>query len=120
MAGYMIILSPFFIRTYPRKILNVHPSLLPSFKGARGIKDTFTYGTKVSGVTIHFVDEKMDHGPIILQEGFRLKEDETLENLEAKLHHIEHKIYPKAIALFVDGRLKVKGRKVKVIDKPAV
>ena len=62
-AGFMKILSPFFIKTYPNKIMNVHPSLLPSFKGARGIKDAFTYGAKVAGVTIHFVDDKMDHGP---------------------------------------------------------
>jgi len=117
-AGFMKVLSPFFIKTYPNKILNVHPALLPAFKGARGIKDTFTYGTKVAGVTIHFVDEKMDHGPIIMQEAFKVSEKETLESLEERIHKVEHKIYPKAIALFVDGRLKVSGRQVKVLDKP--
>ncbi len=117
-AGFMKVLSPFFIKTYPNGILNVHPSLLPAFKGARGIKDTFTYGTKVAGVTIHFVDDKMDHGPIILQQAFRVDKKETLKSLETRIHKVEHQIYPKAIALFVDGRLKITGRKVQVLDKP--
>ena len=116
LAGYMQILSPFFIKTFPNKIINVHPSLLPSFKGAKGIKDTFTYGCKVAGVTIHFVDEKMDHGPIIAQEAFKLTERETLDSLQERIHEVEHKIFPKAIAMYVDGRLKISGRKVKVSD----
>jgi len=118
LAGYMKVLSPFFIRVYPKKIINVHPSLLPSFKGARGIKDAFTYGVKVTGVTIHIVNEKMDHGPIIIQEAIKVKENDTLESLEEKLHKIEHRIFSKAIALFVDGRLKIGARKVEVLDKP--
>ena len=117
-AGFMKVLSSFFIKIYPNGILNVHPSLLPAFKGARGIKDTFTYGTKVAGVTIHFVDDKMDHGPIILQQAFRVDKKETFKSLEARIHKVEHQIYPKAIALFVDGRLKITGRKVQVLDKP--
>ena len=88
-------------------------------KGIQAIKDTFTYGCKVAGVTIHIVDEKMDHGPIILQEGFKLTEKETLESLEARVHKVEHKLYPKAVALFAGGRLKIKGRRVKILDKPA-
>ncbi len=119
LAGYMKILSPFFIRTYPKKILNVHPSLLPSFKGARGIKDAFTYGAKVTGVTIHIVDDKMDHGPMIMQEAIKIKEKDTLETLEEKIHKIEHRIFPKGIALFVDGRLKIGPRKVEVLDNLA-
>ena len=118
LAGYMKVLSSFFIKTYPNAILNVHPSLLPAFKGARGIKDTFTYGTKVAGVTIHFVDDMMDHGPIILQQAFRVDKKETLKSLEARVHKVEHQVFPKAIALFVDGRLKITGRKVQVLDKP--
>lgn len=119
LAGYMKILSPFFIKKYPKKILNVHPSLLPSFKGMRAIKDSYTYGVKVTGVTIHFVDEKMDHGPIIIQEGFKIKEGMTKEALEKHIHALEHKVYPKAIAYFVDGRLKVRGRQVTILDKPS-
>jgi len=118
MAGFMKVLSPFFVKAFPNKIINVHPSLLPAFKGARGIKDAFTYGVKVAGVTIHFVDEKMDHGPIIMQEAFKITERETLESLEERIHALEHKIFPRAIALFVDDRLKVAGRKVKIFDKP--
>ena len=118
LAGYMRILTPFFVKQYEQKILNIHPSLLPAFKGAKAIKDTFTYGAKVAGVTVHFVDDKMDHGPIILQEAFKLTERETLESLEERVHAVEHKLYPKAIALFAEGRLKIKGRKVKILDKP--
>jgi len=114
----MKVLSPFFIKAYPNKILNVHPSLLPAFKGARGIKDTFTYGTKVAGVTIHFVDDKMDHGPIIAQQAFRIHPKETLKSLEERVHKVEHQIFPKAIALFAEGRLKITGRKVHVLDHP--
>lgn len=116
LAGYMRILTPFFVKEYPQKILNIHPSILPAFKGTRAIKDTFTYGCKTAGVTVHFVDEKMDHGPIILQEAFKMAEDETLQSLEERVHKLEHKLYPKAISLFVEGRLKVKGRKVKILD----
>jgi len=118
LAGYMRLLTPFFIKAYPLKILNIHPSLLPSFKGTQGIKDSFTYGVKVTGVTVHLVDEKMDHGPIIMQESFKMAEDDNLEILEKKIHKIEHRLYPKAIALFVDGRLKIKGRRVEILDKP--
>ncbi|HBR14997.1 MAG TPA: phosphoribosylglycinamide formyltransferase [Candidatus Omnitrophica bacterium] len=116
LAGYMRILTPFFVKEFPKRILNVHPSLLPSFKGAEGIKDSFTYGVKVTGVTIHFVDEKMDHGPIILQEAVKVSEEETLESLTEKIHKVEHRLYPKAIALFADGRLKIKGRKVEILN----
>lgn len=118
LAGYMRILTPFFIKQFPRKILNIHPALLPSFKGAQGIKDAFTYGVKVSGVTVHFVDEKMDHGPIIMQEAVAVEEHDTLETLEEKIHTVEHRIYPKAIQLFVEDRLKVvAGRKVEILPK---
>ena len=112
LAGYMLLLSPFFIKKFPYKILNVHPSLLPAFKGTRAIKDAFLYGVKTTGVTIHFVDEKMDHGQIIMQEAVRIKETDTLEILGQKIHSVEHRLYPQAIKLFVDGKLKVEGRKV--------
>ncbi len=112
LAGYMRLLTPFFIKEYKNSVLNVHPAILPSFRGMEGIKDAFTYGVKITGVTVHFVDEKMDHGPIIAQEALRVAEDDTLETLEAKIHAIEHKLYPKAIKLFVDGKLKIQGRRV--------
>ena len=114
LAGYMRLLTPFFTEKFPQKILNIHPSLLPSFKGVHGIKDAFTYGVKVTGVTIHIVDDKMDHGPIILQEAVKISENETLESLIEKIHNAEHKLYPKAINLFEEGRLKIGVRKVKI------
>lgn len=114
LAGYMRLLTPFLIKTYPQKIFNIHPSLLPSFKGIDGIKDAFTYGVKVTGVTVHFADEKIDHGPIILQESVKITEKDTLKSLEEKIHALEHKLYPKAIGLFAEGRLKLKGRKVEI------
>ena len=115
LAGFMRLLGAGLIQKYKDRILNIHPAILPSFKGTRGIEDAFGYGVKVTGITVHFVDEKMDHGPIILQEAVKIKEDDTLESLEAKVHKAEHKIYPQAIKLFVEGKLKVIDRKVKIL-----
>ena len=115
LAGFMRILSPYFIERYHHRILNIHPTLLPAFKGAHAIRDTFQYGVKVTGVTVHLVDDKVDHGPIILQESLKINSADTLATLEKKIHRIEHKIYPKAINLFSCGRLKIAGRKVKII-----
>ncbi len=120
LAGYMRLLTPYFIKQFPNKIINVHPSLLPSFKGAYGIKDAFTYGVKQTGVTVHFVNEKMDNGPIIMQDTVRINEEDTLEMLEEKIHRVEHRMYPQAVALFADNRLKIKGRRVSVLEKPGV
>ncbi len=114
LAGYMRILTPFFIKEFPRKVINIHPALLPSFKGTQGIKDAVTYGVKVTGVTIHFVDEKMDHGPIIMQEAIPIAEEDSLESLEEKIHALEHQLYPKAIQLLVEERLQIKGRRVEI------
>jgi len=114
MAGFMRILSAELVNRFRNKIINIHPALLPSFKGSRGIKDAFLYGVKVTGVTVHFVDELMDHGPIILQKEIKIEESDTLETLEAKIHKVEHKLYPQAIALFVEGKLRIEGRKVRI------
>jgi len=112
LAGYMRMLSPFFIKEYRNRIMNIHPSLLPSFKGTRGIKDALEYGVRITGPTVHFVDEKLDHGPIILQRAVEIKGGDTEEGLLERVHKEEHKIYPEAIKLFVEGRLKIKGRRV--------
>lgn len=120
LAGFMKILTPFFIKQFPKRIINIHPSLLPSFKGRHGIKDTFTYGCKLAGITIHFVNEKMDNGPIIMQEAIPVQRDETLESLEERIHQLEHQVFPKAIALFADGKLKVSMRQVTIVDEPIV
>ena len=108
----MRLLSDHFIKEYRNKIVNIHPSLLPSFKGTHGIKDALEYGAKVTGPTVHFVDEKLDHGPIILQKAVEVRDDDTEEILLERIHKEEHKIYPEAIKLFVEGKLKIEGRKV--------
>lgn len=116
-AGYMKLFTAYFVKQFPNKIINVHPSLLPAFKGKQGIKDAFTYGVKRTGVTIHFVNDKMDAGPIIMQEVIKVEEGETLEGLTEKIHKVEHKIFKKAIKLFEDDRLRVQAaRRVKISD----
>ncbi|MFC1703954.1 phosphoribosylglycinamide formyltransferase [Candidatus Omnitrophota bacterium] len=115
LAGFMRIITSVLISRFPNKIINIHPALLPSFKGVHGIKDAFEYGAKVTGVTVHFVDEQMDHGPIILQKAVKIEEDDTEETLEAKIHKAEHKLYPEAIRLCVEGRLKVENRRVRLV-----
>ena len=114
LAGFMRLLSPVFVKRYRNRIMNIHPSLLPAFKGAHAIKDAFESKVKVTGVTVHFVDELMDNGPVILQQAVKIEEADTVETLEEKMHRVEHKLYPRAIQLFVEGRLKIEGRKVKV------
>jgi phosphoribosylglycinamide formyltransferase-1 len=115
MAGFMRMLSPYFVKKYRNRIINIHPALLPSFKGAQAIKDAFDYGVKVTGVTVHFVDEEMDHGPIILQRSVEVSRFDTLASLENKIHKVEHEIYPEAIRLIVTGKIGLFGRKVKVL-----
>lgn len=107
LAGFMRILSPYFVEAYRHRILNIHPSLLPSFGGAHAHRDVLAYGTKVSGCTIHFVDEGMDHGSIILQDTVPVLDDDTEDTLAARVLTKEHILYPKAIELFVDGRLEL-------------
>ncbi|MFH1798375.1 MAG: phosphoribosylglycinamide formyltransferase [Candidatus Omnitrophota bacterium] len=115
LAGFMRILGGIFIEAYKGRILNIHPALLPSFKGIHGIRDAFEYGVKTTGVTVHFVDKEMDAGPVILQESVEIKEDDTLESLEERVHKVEHRLYPKALSLFAQGRLKIEGRKVRIL-----
>ncbi|MDP2929512.1 MAG: phosphoribosylglycinamide formyltransferase [Candidatus Omnitrophota bacterium] len=117
LAGFMRLLSPRFIREYKDKILNIHPALLPSFKGTHGVKDALDCGVKVTGVTVHFVDEHLDNGPIILQKYVDIKDDDTEETLLERVHKEEYRIYPEAIKLFVEGKLKIEGRKVRVIAR---
>lgn len=112
--GYMRILSPSFIREYKNKIMNVHPSLLPAFPGRNAWKQALDHGVKVSGCTIHFVDKDVDAGPIILQIPVQVGEDDTVEMLKERILVEENRLYPEAIRLFAEGRLKVEGRKVKI------
>jgi phosphoribosylglycinamide formyltransferase 1 len=114
LAGFMRLLSPHFIQEYRNRVINIHPALLPAFKGTHGIKDALEHGAKVTGATVHFVDEKLDNGAIILQRTVEVKEGDTEETLLERVHKEEHKIYPEAIKLFVEGKLKVEGRRVKI------
>lgn len=116
LAGFMRLLSPLFVDEYEGRILNIHPAILPSFKGTHGIRDAFSHGVKVTGVTVHFVNKELDDGPIILQEEVEIKEDDTEETLEERIHKVEHKLYPEAVRLFTEGKLKIEGRKVKVLE----
>jgi len=112
LAGYMRILSPYFIKTYKNRIINIHPALLPSFPGLHAQRQTLEYGVKISGCTVHFVDEGVDSGPIILQKAVEVSDDDTEESLAEKILKEEHQIYPRAIQLFSQGRLIIKGRRV--------
>ena len=114
LAGFMRILSDYFVERFKWRIINIHPALLPSFKGAHGIRDAFNYGVKVTGVTVHFVDNELDAGPIILQKCVPVEPGDTLESLEEKIHAVEHELYPEAVRLFARDRLEVKGRRVRV------
>jgi phosphoribosylglycinamide formyltransferase 1 len=117
LAGFMRILSPVFIKSYQGKIINIHPAILPSFKGAHGIKDAYEHGVKSTGVTVHFVTEDLDDGPIILQEEVKIDKQDTLVSLEEKIHKTEHRVYPESVKLFVEGKLSIEGRKV-VVREP--
>ncbi len=115
LAGFMRILSPVFVHAYTGRILNIHPALLPSFPGAHAHRDVLAYGVKVSGCTVHFVDEGMDSGPIILQASVPVQEGDTEETLAARVLAQEHRIFPEAIKLYVEGRLRTDGRKVHIL-----
>lgn len=116
LAGFMRILSPYFVHAFPGRILNIHPSLLPSFGGAHAHRDVLAYGVKVSGCTIHFVDEGMDSGPIILQTAVPVLDGDDEDTLAARVLEQEHKLYPRAIELFLKGKLKIEGRKVRILE----
>jgi phosphoribosylglycinamide formyltransferase-1 len=114
LAGFMRVLSPAFVRHYHHRILNIHPALLPAFPGAHAIRDALAWGAKVTGVTVHVVDEQVDHGPIILQEAVPIRSGDTERTLLARVHAVEHRLYPRAIQLVLDGRVKVVGRVVRL------
>ncbi|KFO68285.1 phosphoribosylglycinamide formyltransferase [Smithella sp. SCADC] len=114
LAGFMRILTPAFLKAFSHKIMNIHPALLPSFPGIHGQKQAVEYGVKISGCTVHFVDEGVDTGPIIIQSAVQVLDDDTEETLAARILKKEHMIYPQAIQLFADGKIEIKGRKVRI------
>ena len=107
MAGYMRMVHEPILAAFPNRVVNLHPALLPSFKGAHAIQDAYDYGVKVTGVTVHFADDKYDCGPIIAQQALSVEEGWTVDELEAHIHEIEHVLYPDAIQLLAEGRVHV-------------
>jgi phosphoribosylglycinamide formyltransferase-1 len=114
-AGYMRILSPSFVRKWYGHLINIHPALLPSFKGTNGQGDALEYGVRVSGCTTHFMDEKMDHGPIILQAAVKVMPGDDRDKLASRILEVEHQILPRTVQLFAEKRLKIEGRCVKIL-----
>ncbi len=105
LAGYMQLLSRAFLDRFPHRVLNVHPSLLPSFPGAHAVEDALAHGVKVTGATVHFVDEGVDTGPIVLQEAVEIRDGDTAASLHARIQEVEHRLLPRAVRLFLDGKL---------------
>jgi phosphoribosylglycinamide formyltransferase-1 len=114
-AGYMRLLSPAFVKKWHHKLINIHPALLPSFKGTNGQRDALQYGVKLSGCTTHFMDKEMDHGPIILQAAVKILPDDDRDALAARILAVEHQILPRTIQLFAQRRLLVQGRSVIIL-----
>src|SRR6267154_1062647 len=112
LAGYMRLLSPWFVQQFPRQILNIHPSLLPAFPGLEAQEQAFAYGVKVSGCTVHFVDDELDHGPIIVQKTVPVLDDDDEHSLAARILEREHTAYTEAINLVLEGRFKIVGRRL--------
>jgi phosphoribosylglycinamide formyltransferase-1 len=114
LAGYMRIVGPELIAAFPNRIVNLHPALLPAFPGMHAVEDALAWGVKVTGVTVHLVDEEVDHGPIVAQEPVRVREDDDLDSLLARIHETEHRVFPRAVRALIEGRLRVEGRVVHV------
>jgi phosphoribosylglycinamide formyltransferase-1 len=116
LAGFMRILAPSFVKAFENRILNIHPALLPAFPGGHAVADALAWGAKVTGTTVHLIDEEVDHGPIVLQRAVPIEPGDTEESLHERIKAVEHELYPEAIRLFAAGRLKIEGRVVHVLD----
>jgi phosphoribosylglycinamide formyltransferase-1 len=112
LAGFMRILGPEAMERFPDRILNIHPSLLPAFPGRDAVRQALDYGVEITGVTVHLVDEQVDHGPIVRQEAVRVLPGDTVEDLHARIQEAEHRIYPEVVQAMVGGRLRRQGRRV--------
>src|SRR6202167_4676164 len=117
LAGYMRLLSPWFVRQFPLRILNIHPSLLPAFPGLEAQEQAFAYGVKVTGCTVHFVDEELDHGPIILQKAVPVLDTDDERSLAARILEQEHIAYSEAINIVLQGKFEIAGRRLKAIAR---
>ena len=119
LAGYMRLLSPYFVQCFPQRILNIHPSLLPSFPGLESQRQALEYGVKFAGCTVHFVDENLDAGPIVLQAVVPVLDRDTPETLSEKILTQEHRIYSEAVKIVLEGRFRIEGRRVTPLaDQP--
>lgn len=118
MAGYMRMVTAEVLDAFPDRVVNLHPALLPSFKGAHAIQDAFDFGVKVTGVTVHFANADYDKGPIIAQRAVEVREGDTLDTLEARIHAVEHELYPHVVQLLAEGRVSVdaEARKVRIAE----
>jgi phosphoribosylglycinamide formyltransferase 1 len=112
LAGYMRLLSPYFIAAFPQRILNIHPSLLPAFPGLEAQRQALEHGVKFAGCTVHFVDENLDAGPIVLQSAVAIRDDDTVESLSEHILAEEHRIYTEAVRIILEGRFRIEGRRV--------
>jgi phosphoribosylglycinamide formyltransferase-1 len=115
LAGFMRIISPEFVRQYRLRIMNIHPALLPCFRGLNAQKQALDYGVKVTGCTVHFVDEGVDSGPVILQKAVPVMDNDNEESLSARILEQEHQLYPEAVSMFCEGKIKIEGRKVLIV-----
>jgi len=117
LAGFDRLLSPVFIHAFPERILNIHPALLPSFPGLHAQRQALEYGVRIAGCTVHIVDEKTDHGPIIIQAAVPVYSDDTVESVTERILAEEHRIYPEAVCLFAEGRIRIEGRRARIADE---
>jgi len=120
LAGYMRVAGPELVRAFEGRMLNVHPALLPAFPGTRAVADALAWGVKVTGVTVHLVDEEVDHGPVVFQEPVEIRPEDDWASLEARIHEVEHRLLPAAVRALGEGRLVVEGRTVRVLEQAPV
>ena len=117
LAGFDRLLSPVFIRAFPERILNIHPALLPSFPGLHAQRQALEYGVRIAGCTVHIVDEKTDHGPIVIQAAVPVYSDDSVESVTERILAEEHRIYPEAVCLFAERRIRIEGRRIRIADE---
>lgn len=122
LAGYMLVVGKSFLEAFPNRILNIHPSLLPSFPGTQGSEGALNYGVKLTGASVHFVEEGVDMGPLIIQGAVPLMDNDTLDSLKKRIHSVEHRIFPMAVQWLAENRLSITGRKVNLAPgrRPAI
>ncbi len=116
LAGFMRVLGPTFFSAFRDRVLNVHPALLPAFPGAHAVADALAWGVKVTGVTVHVVDEEVDHGPIVLQEPIEVRDEDDWNSLELRVHEVEHRLLPTAVTALLEGRLILEGRHGRIVE----